>query len=88
MKAVPIKKSGVIPVDVSPKPRITEVVAARKYYGAHATGTVVLIDGNPIHFVGEGALREARTFAAKFHSTVRNCANTNPNKEVSHEQIS
>lgn len=41
-----------------------EIISARKYYGKHATGTVLLVNGYPSHFTGKGALQRARASLA------------------------
>lgn len=42
-----------------------ESLNAREYYGTHATGRVVLVDGQPHCFTGDSAVADARRFAAK-----------------------
>lgn len=44
--------------------RHVERMPARRYYGRHATGVVVLVNGRPMHFTGEDASREAGKFVA------------------------
>lgn len=39
-----------------------ERISARQYYGEHRTGTVILVDGQPSHFTGESASRDAAAF--------------------------
>lgn len=41
---------------------MVELIAARDYYGRHATGTVVLVNGFPSHFVGRSARKDALAF--------------------------
>lgn len=41
-----------------------ELLKAKKYYGFHATGWVVLVNGYPYHFTGDGAKSDAE-FAVK-----------------------
>lgn len=41
---------------------MVELIAARDYYGRHATGTVVLLNGFPSHFVGRSARKDALAF--------------------------
>lgn len=42
-----------------------EIMSARKYYGAHSIGKVVLVDGRPNHFTGKTAAADAKAFAKK-----------------------
>ena len=48
-----------------------ETLKAKDYYGSHATGTVVLVNGQPSHFTGKTAKKDAKTFIDSI---------TNPNK--------
>lgn len=43
-----------------------EMINASKYYGSHATGWVVVVDGLPHHFTGSDAKVDAETFRAIF----------------------
>lgn len=43
-----------------------EWMPARNYYGRHATGVVVLVNGTPHHFTGKTARKDARKFAASY----------------------
>lgn len=38
------------------------LIPARRYYGRHATGWVVLADGDPTHFTGRGAKQRAENW--------------------------
>jgi hypothetical protein len=42
-----------------------EVLNARDYYGKHAIGTVLLLNGYPRHFTGERHRSEANAAAAR-----------------------
>ena len=42
-----------------------EVLPAKKYYGAYATGVVVLVNGCPSHFTGKFAKKDAKEFISK-----------------------
>lgn len=46
-----------------------ETLPARRYYGRHATGTVVLVNGQPHHFTGKGSACDARAFVAAIKAT-------------------
>lgn len=39
-----------------------ERLSAKSYYGSHAIGTVVLVNGNPTHFTGPSASKDANDF--------------------------
>ena len=39
-----------------------EVLKARDYYGRHAVGIVVLVNGHPVHFTGARSRAEASVF--------------------------
>lgn len=39
-----------------------ERLSARSYYGPHATGWVVLVNGHPTHFTGRTAAADSRAF--------------------------
>lgn len=36
-----------------------EIISARKYYGSHARGTVLIVDGRPWHFTGATSRADA-----------------------------
>ncbi len=40
-------------------------LSARSYYGKHATGSVVLINGQPRHFTGKRCIAEANACIRK-----------------------
>ena len=42
--------------------RMIEKTKACKYYGRHATGVVVLVNGYPHHFTGRRASADANSF--------------------------
>lgn len=42
------------------------LIPARRYYGRHATGWVVLVNGDPTHFVGVGAKQRAKVWMANW----------------------
>lgn len=42
-----------------------EILSAKAYYGPHATGHVVLVDGHPNHFTGKDSRKQAEKFADK-----------------------
>ena len=44
------------------KPHV-EVLPARRYYGRRASGFVVLVSGQPHHFVGRTSKKDAAEFA-------------------------
>ena len=46
-----------------------ERLSAKSYYGRHATGVVVLVNGQPHHFTGAGSGRDATAFI----KSVGNC---------------
>ena len=44
---------------------MTEIISAAEYYGPHASGTVVLVNGSPTHFTGATSYRDAKDFEKK-----------------------
>lgn len=43
-----------------------ELLKANKYYGFHATGWVVLVNGHPYHFTGDTAKKDADAAVKSF----------------------
>ena len=49
----------------TPVSSMVERLRAKEYYGSHAIGTVVVVDGQPHHFTGTRHIQEATEFISK-----------------------